>query len=170
MDGNVSQVELFEEIVVKFISIGILIGSQGMSDSFKGIDNWTNEVISWIDFVLGSSGMMRSVVSSVNNRVPHASIIALHIDSCSKTEVLCLLVTLGHKIEDPQSLFNRLISVFGVLSLHPFGLHKLLFSVITIGIAIFDKLNGFLHDKIKVIRGTRVIIRVDIQSLQILND
>ena len=53
------QTELVNEPIVLVIAIHVLGGSKGVSDTFDRIDNWTGEIVSRIDIVLGAMARMR---------------------------------------------------------------------------------------------------------------
>jgi hypothetical protein len=168
VDGDRSQVGHLDDPVVLLNSIGIFVGSHGVSDSFNRIDNGASKIVSGVNSVLGSSSVMGFILASVKDGVSHALVESFHIGLT--TDTVFRGFTNLHLFPDSKILFGSVVSGGRRNTLISVVLHDISRSVVAVALSFLDEVGHHAEEGIEVVRGVGKLTILDTQGLQIFED
>jgi hypothetical protein len=168
VDGDRSQVGHLDNPVVLLNSIGIFVGSHGVSDSFNRIDDGASKIVSGVNLVLGSGSVMGFILASVKDGISHALVEGFHIGLT--TDTVFGGFTDLHLFPDSKILFGSVVSGGRRNTLVSVVLHDISRSVVAVALSFLDEVSHHVEEGIEVVRGVGKLSIIDTQSLQIFED
>jgi len=149
-------------------SVGIFVGSHGVSDTFHGIDDGAGKIVSGVNLILGSGSVMGLILASVKDGVSHALVESFHIGLT--TDAVFRSFTNLHFFPDSEILFGSVVSGGRGDTLVSVDLHLVGGSVIAVALSFLDEVGHHFEEGVEVIRGVGELGVGDAQSLQIFED
>lgn len=141
------------------VSVGILIGSEGVGDSFYRVYYGTGKVIGWINLVFGPCSVVGSEIHPVHYWVSHALVLDLHSNLGSHAILGESLVSFHHSLPYFQILLWCIVPTGGIHSFSSLLPHLLHWSVVAVEGAVLDLLRAEILDEVKMVRSVGELVK-----------